>query len=220
MPDPRTTSPRLTTSDDDFNFEPVLGLPARLPAGEEILWQGRPDWRALAREAYGAQWVALYFGLIVLWRGGTGAADAGLAGALAFGLPYAGLGLLAVAVLSGLAFVQARATIYTVTTARVVMRIGAALSVSFNIPFRQIGSASLDNRGATGTVALHTLGETRISWLILWPHARPWHLARAQPALRCIPDAAQVARLLSEAAETRLSQPVVTRADPALVAAE
>jgi hypothetical protein len=215
MPDPI-----LTTNDDDYAFEPVPGLPARLPAGEDILWQGRPDWRALAREAYGTRWVAIYFALIVLWRGSVGAADDGLRGALAYGLPYAGLGLAAVAVLAAMAWAQAKATVYTVTTARVVMRIGAALSVTFNLPFRQISAASLDDRGATGTVALLTAGETRISWLILWPHARPWRFARAEPALRCIPDAAQVARLLAEAAETRLSHPVITRADPALVAAE
>jgi hypothetical protein len=156
----------------------------------------------------------------VIWRGSVGFAGDGLRGALVYGLPYAGLGLAAVAVLTGMAWAQAKATIYTITTARVVMRVGAALSVTFNIPFRQIASASLDDRGATGTVALQTQGDTRISWLVLWPHARPWHVSPTEPALRCIPDAANVARLLAEAAETRLSQPVITRADPALVAAE
>jgi hypothetical protein len=215
MPDPI-----LTTNDDDYAFEPVPGLPARLPRGEDILWQGRPDWRALARQAYGTRWIALYFAAIVIWRGSVGFAGDGLRGALVYGLPYAGLGLAAVAVLTGMAWAQAKATIYTITTARVVMRVGAALSVTFNIPFRQIASASLDDRGATGTVALQTQGDTRISWLVLWPHARPWHVSPTEPALRCIPDAANVARLLAEAAETRLSQPVITRADPALVAAE
>jgi hypothetical protein len=50
---------------------------------------------------------------------------------------------------------------------------------------------------------------------------RPWFLSRTQPALRCIPDAARVAQMLSEAAETRISQPVVTLKTPAMaVAAE
>jgi hypothetical protein len=39
---------------------------------------------------------------------------------------------------------------------------------------------------------------------------RPWHFNRTQPALRAIPDAAVVAKILAEAAETRLSQPEVT----------
>ena len=188
-----------------------------------MLWQGRPDAWALAREAYGIRWIALYFALIVLWRATVGYGDAGLAGAFAYGLPYVGLGALGCGVVYLLAVAQARATIYTITSARVVMRIGAALTVTFNFPFVQIASAQLDDRGATGTIALQTKGETRISFLVLWPHVRPWHMAKTQPALRCIPDAAAVAKLLAEAAETRLSQPIITR-DPAfagdLVAAE
>jgi hypothetical protein len=208
---------------DDFAFEPIPGLPARLPAGEELLWQGRPDANALAREAYGIRWIAGYFALIVLWRATVGFDEAGLLGALAFGLPYVGLAVLGCAIVYLLAVAQARATIYTITSSRVVMRIGAALTVTFNFPFVQMESAQLDDRGATGTIALQTKGETRISFLILWPHVRPWHVARTQPALRCIPDAAAVAKLLAAAAQTRLSQPTITR-DPGhagdLVAAE
>ncbi len=208
---------------DDFAFEPIPGLPERLPMGEEMLWQGRPDTAALAREAYGIRWIAGYFALIVLWRATVGYGDAGLAGALAFGLPYVALAAAGLGIVYLLAFAQARATIYTITSSRVVMRIGAALTVTFNFPFVQIAAAHLDDRGATGTIALQTKGETRISFLILWPHVRPWHIARTQPALRCIPDAASVAKLLAEAAETRLSEPTITR-DPGhmgdLVAAE
>jgi hypothetical protein len=208
---------------DDFAFEPIPGLPERLPPGEEMLWQGRPDPRALAREAYGIRWIAGYFALIVLWRASVGYSAAGLAGAFAYGLPYIGLAVLGCGVIYLLALAQARATIYTITSSRVVMRIGAALTVTFNFPFVQMASAQLDDRGATGTIALQTKGETRISFLVLWPHVRPWQVAKTQPALRCIPDAAAVARLLAEAAETRLAQPVITR-DPAaagtLLAAE
>ena len=73
---------------DDFAFEPIPGLPERLPAGEEMLWQGRPDTAALAREAYGIRWIAGYFALIVLWRASIGYGAAGFGGALAYGLPY------------------------------------------------------------------------------------------------------------------------------------
>ena len=99
---------------------------------------------------------------------------------------------------------------------RVVMRIGAALSVTFNLPFSQIGNAKLDLRkSGTGTIVLETLGDTRISYLVAWPHVRPWQLSKTQPALRCIPDAARVARVLTNAAEQRLSVPVITRKDDA-----
>ena len=208
---------------DDFAFEPVPGLPAPLPAGEEMLWQGRPSVSALAREAYKVNWITAYGAALVLWRGSVGYGLGGVAGAVAYGLPYLVLAAVATGLFWLLAYAQARGTIYTLTSARVLMRVGAALPVTFNIPYVQIETARLDARGSTGTIALETKGETRISAMILWPHLRPWHLARTQPALRCIPDAAAVAKLLAEAAETRLAQPTITKDPgfaPGLVAAE
>lgn len=211
-------------SHDDFAFEPVKGLPERPPEHEIILWQGRPDTVALARDAFKITWITAYFVVVVIWRASVGAADAGLAGAVAFGLPYVGLWLAAMAVIFALATVVARTTVYTVTSARVAMRIGAALTVTLNLPFRQIARADLTTRrGGTGTIALETLGETKFSYLILWPHCRAGHVRVTKPALRAIPDAAKVAAILAEAAESRISQPVITRqSTPAgdLVAAE
>ena len=212
-------------SHDDFAFEPIKGLPERPPEHETILWQGRPDTIALARDAFKINWITGYFAVVILWRATVGGGEAGLAGAVAFGLPYAGLWLAAMAVILALAAVMARTTVYTITTARVAMRIGAALTVTLNLPFRQIARADLrTRRNGTGTIALETLGETKFSYLILWPHCRPGHVRVTKPALRCIPDAARVAGLLAEAAETRLSQPVVERRAPVaagdLVAAE
>lgn len=199
---------------DDFAFEPQPGLPAPLPASEQMLWQGRPQTWALARDAFGLPWIAVYFAVVIAWRASAGWLAGGMAGALAYGLPYAGLFAAAVGVVLLLAWASARATVYTVTSARVLMRIGAALQVTFNIPFRQVGSIAADlRRDGTGTIALDTLGETRLSYLILWPHLRPWHARKTQPALRCIPDAARVARLVADAAEARLTEPVVTRSD-------
>lgn len=203
---------------DDFAFEPIKGLPERPPMGEDILWQGRPSVRALARDAYKLHWIAFYFVLIVLWRAGAGYADGGLSLALAMGIPYVLLGLLGLGVVWLLAFAQARTAVYTLTSARVVMRVGAALPVTFNIPFAQVGAANLDlRRDGTGTIALETTGATRISYLTLWPHLRPGQARKTQPALRCIADAQSVAKMMAEAAETRLSQPVIGRIEPASV---
>lgn len=210
---------------DDFAFDVAPGIPAPLPKGEEVLWQGRPAVMALAREAWKLNWVMGYMALIVIWKTGSGWADGGWKLAVATGLPYLALAGLLAAVIVFLAWAQSRATIYTVTSARVLMRIGA-LSVTYNIPFAQVASASLDLKpSGTGTIALKTKGETRLAYLQLWPHARPWHLKETEPALRCIPGAEAVARILAEAAEARVSLPVVKRADadPALsgaVAAE
>jgi len=206
---------------DDFAMEPVPGLPEAPPKGEEVLWQGRPDTWALAREALLIYWVAGYFVALAAWRAWE-VADGSVGSVLAVMLPYLAIGAATCAILLGLAYIYARTTIYTLTTARVAMRIGAALTVTLNLPYKQIGNASLDlTRRGTGTIALELLGDTRLSYLVCWPHVRPFVMSRTQPALRCIPDAARVAQMLAEAAETRVSQPVVTLHPTAMaVAAE
>ena len=196
---------------DDFEIEPVPGLPERPPLGEDLLWQGRPATWALARDAFKVSWVASYFVALALWRVWVVADSA--TSAVAVALPYLVIGLVVCAILTTIAAVQARSTLYTITTARVAMRLGSALTVTLNIPFKQVGTASLSLKpNGTGTIALETLGDTRISYLVCWPHVRPWHMAKTQPALRCIPDAARVAKVLSDAADTRINEPVVVRA--------
>ncbi|RVT81978.1 PH domain-containing protein [Rhodobacteraceae bacterium CCMM004] len=210
-------------SHDDFAFEPVPGLPEALPEGERILWQGRPDATALARASLSLTWVAGYFALLAVWRVAASSVDLGLAAALPQAVPFLVLGLLACAVIWGFSWVQARATLYTITTHRVAMRVGAALTLTLNLPFTKIAGASLEmRRGGTGTIALQTLGETRLSYLVLWPHVRPWHMKKTEPALRAIPDAERVAAILAEAAEARVAQPQIARRAPAAatVAAE
>ncbi len=200
---------------DDFASEPVPGLPARPPLGEEILWQGRPDAFALARDAYKLTWFAGYFVVLAVWRASVIGTTFG-EGVLVT-LPYLVIGLAFCAMVYLVALIQARSTLYTVTTARVALRIGAALSVTLNIPFKQVANATLALRQkGTGSIALETMGDTTISYLVCWPHVRPWRLAKTEPMLRCIPDAQRVAKLLADAAQTRLNQPVVTMAHAGL----
>jgi hypothetical protein len=53
-------------SHDDFEFEPIRGLPAMLPAGERLLWQGTPNWRGLAVRSYHVRKIAAYFAFLAL----------------------------------------------------------------------------------------------------------------------------------------------------------
>ncbi|MGC3940262.1 photosynthetic complex putative assembly protein PuhB [Roseobacter sp. EG26] len=200
---------------DDFEIEPVEGLPAEPPKGEEILWQGRPDWWALSIEALSLKWVAGYFILLAVWRFISVVDLLPLGQAIGSAVPFVMLGLLVCGLLTLVAYVQARATMYTVTDARVVMRIGAALTITLNLPYTQVSNAMLDLRKrGTGTIALETMGDTRLSYLVCWPHVRPWHIKHTQPALRCIPQAEKVAALLAEAAEARISMPQIVRVAP------
>jgi len=68
----------------EFDFEPVRGLPASLPEGETLLWQGHPEWRSLALRAFHVGHVAVYFAALAAWAVGSAwAAGTGWAGAFA-----------------------------------------------------------------------------------------------------------------------------------------
>ena len=211
-------------SHDDFQTEPVRGLPENLPEGEHILWQGQPDWWALTREALSFWWVAGYFVALFAWRTTAGAATETWADSATAASFFLVLGAVVCALLLAVGAVQARTTVYTLTNKRVAMRIGAALTMTLNLPFRQILNADLaTRRDGTGTIALelNPAGGVRLSYVNTWPHVRPWRMKQTLPALRCIPEARKVAGLLAEAAETAVSEPVVARrAMPQPVAAE
>jgi hypothetical protein len=194
-------------SHDDFAIEPVRGLPELPPQGEVILWQGRPSTWALARDAVSLYWVAGYFVFLAVWRFTTAVDLMPVDLAVAASVPLLILGAFCCALLLLFAWVQARTTVYTLTNRRVAMRIGAALTVTLNLPFSRIASADLDTRrDGTGTIALELEGPVKFGYLVCWPHVRPWHF-KTRPALRCIPDAARIAALLADAAETQINQP-------------
>jgi hypothetical protein len=198
---------------DDFKFEPVPGLPEALPEGEHLLWQGKPDSLRLARDAWKLNWVLGYFAFLAFWRVGVSSASVPFTEALLHGVPFIIAGALAGLILYGMATAQARSTVYTLTNKRVAMRIGAALTMTLNLPYVQIGNAgAVIGKKGFGTIAFELIGDTRISYMMTWPHTRPWHFSRTQPSFRSIPDAAHVAEIFADAAETRVSEPQVTRA--------
>ena len=184
----------------EHEFEPVYGLPEVPPPEERILWQGTPDWRALALRAFHVRKLAIYFALMLALRAAGALGDGGsLAAAARAVVQLLPLALLGVALPAVLAWLSARTTAYTLTNRRVVMRIGIVLTLTFNIPLRRIAAADLAEapRGS-GDIALALAGRERIGWMQLWPHARPWRFATPQPMLRCVPQGAEVARLLAQ----------------------
>ncbi|MCX8502970.1 MAG: PH domain-containing protein [Alphaproteobacteria bacterium] len=188
-------------SHDDFDFDPVRGLPEVLPAGERMLWQGSPRWQDMALHAFHVRKVAVYFAVITLAVVVLRLADdSSLLEALKPVLWYLPLTLVAVGLLSGLAWASAKTTIYTITTKRIVLRIGIALPMSLNVPFSLIENAGLRTYASgAGDIPVELKGDDRVAWLILWPHARPFHLKNPQPMLRAVPQAATIARLLADA---------------------
>lgn len=196
----------MTTS--EFAFEPIRGLPEELPKGEHILWQGAPAWWALARSAFHVRKVAIYFGILLIWRVVSSIYDGKGVQELATGAgTLIGVGALAVALLCLLAWLQARSTVYTVTNKRVVVRGGAALTLAINIPYARVVSAGLkENRDGTGDIPLKLSENDRVAYFHLWPHARPWRFKHPEPMLRAIPDATEVAQILSQALAEALNQ--------------
>jgi hypothetical protein len=197
----RNAPPAAATPVHEHEFEAAHGLPEPLPADERILWQGAPDWRALAVQALHLRAFGLYFALLLLWQmAGTATSGGGAAGTLLGALPLALLALFALGMLALIGWLMGRTTVYTVTDRRIVMRIGIVLTVTFNLPYRRIDAAALRRRaGGTGDITLTLAGSDRIAWLHLWPHVRPWRLKRAEPMLRALPQAEAVAGIVAAA---------------------
>jgi Bacterial PH domain len=160
----------------EHEFEAVRGLPGDLPEGETVLWQGAPDWFMLAMDAFKLRWVIGYFVLLTGWRFINGM------------------------IFLFLSWVNSRSTVYTVTSHRIVMRFGAALTKAINIPFKIIESASSDVRAnGSGVVAVKLAAPNKIPVLLLWPHKKPGTIRHPEPAFRCIKDADKCAPILAEA---------------------
>lgn len=192
-------------SEDDFAFEPIRGLPERPPEGEVILWQGQPNWLRLSVDSLNVWWVLGYFIFLFVWRFISVSDLMPIYQAVLVSLPFLALGLIVTLLLMLVGFIQANATVYTITNKRVVMRIGAALTVTLNLPFTEIENAAIASSSKNfGSIVIDTKQDSKFSFLVLWPHARAWHFKKPQPSLKCIPNAAEVAEILSNAAKARL----------------
>lgn len=210
----------MNRQNDDFAFEPVPGLPERLPRDEMILWQGRPNWWSLTKSALAFWWITGYFAVLALWRFVALSDQGTLAQAALGAVPFIIAWAVVAALLMVTAYAQAKSAMYTLTNKRVVMRVGAALQVTFNLPYLQVANADLLRlRDGTGTIALELMGKNRVSYLVAWPHVRPWYF-RTRPALRCIDEPEKVAAIIAEHAAARVAEPKIALRPAGAVAAE
>lgn len=203
------------------NVAAVKELPEALPQGERILWQGAPQWRALLRRAFHGRKLVGYFTATLALRGASELYGGGTPlEALVAMLWLLPLALFALGLVALLAWLTARASWYTITDRRVVMRIGIVLEITFNFPFKVIDSAGLRlYADGTGDIPLQFMPGEQIAYVHLWPHARPWHVRRTEPMLRCVADAAAVAELLAGAIAAKTggaALPIRATASPAI----
>lgn len=183
----------------EHDLEPVAGLPAKLPESERMLWQGRPSAKLVARHLLKSRWISAYFVALAGWAAISGYADGHSLGGIAFSVAVlTGLAALMIGLIELFAWAIERTTLYTVTTERVVMRFGVALSMTLNLPYKQVNSVALASAGGdAGSVAIALLPGHRMSWLIQWPHVRAWRFSTPEPTLICLPDATKVAKVLA-----------------------
>lgn len=188
-------------------FDAPPGLPGPLPAGEHILWQGRPCALGITFRALHVGLAAAWFVGLALWAGLPLAVSGDFVGAAVTVGPTLGLGAGAVALLALIGWSSARTTTYTITNRRVVMRVGITLPMTLNLPFALIETAGLRQfRDGSGDLPIRLRSGNRVAYLHLWPHARPWHVSRPEPMLRAIPDAGTVAAILGRAIAASLEQ--------------
>ena len=208
----------------EHDHEVAPGMPAALPASERVLWRGQPEWRLLARTKFHIRKLGLYFAVVlgayVVVQLGDGAS---LRESLAGGLFYVVLAAIALGLVAAFARATARATVFTITNRRVIIRCGVALPLSMNLPFSKVDSAEYADRGdGFGDIALLPAADSRASYILLWPYVRPWRISRVQPLLRAIPDAEFVAEKLACALEadmldreSRPAEPEIPEIEPA-----
>ena len=185
----------------EHEFEPAFGLPEPLPKGENILWQGAPDFKDLALRVFHMRKAAIYFAVLIALRATFLSYSGQGFGDVAYGLmmPIL-LAAVAIGALAILAWLTARTTVYTLTDQRLVMRVGIVLTLTFNLPLKRIKTAGLLlGKNGFGDVPLALDGGDRIGWLNLWPHARPWRLANSEPMLRSVANAQAFAAQLQQA---------------------
>lgn len=184
----------------DFDREKIPGLPGPLPAGERLVWQGKPDRALVARHIFKIRWIMAYFGVLAAWLVVTGVyfGRDGVAFATS-------LGMMAVACALVCGFVYlvswgiAKTTVYTITSKRVVMRFGIALPKAFNLPFAEIESASMVKRDdGTGALALLFKPDIRLSYLVFMPHIRGLRMGRPEPQFIAQRNVSDVAAILAE----------------------
>ena len=218
---------------DQAHYDAVLeaspGLPEPLPPGEQMLWQGAPDWKLMAVHVFHIRPLAaltVFFACLSLIVGVAHAMPAAFL-VLAIVAPLlAGAAAIGLAALS--ARLVARVSCYTITDARLVLRVGLIVPVNLNIPFVEITDVAMrPHPGGSGDLPICVRSHKRISYMLLWPHVRPMQFRRVQPMLRAVRDGERAADALVQAlrrahgARPRLVHPEPIMQAPAnLMAAE
>lgn len=181
--------------------EQRAGLTDPLPAGETILWQSAPAEKRMGASIFHYRWLMLYVaGAMVLAMFGARQSGYPFGQALAMAtlaIPLAAIGF---ALLEAIGRLSARASTYTLTNRRLILKIGIALDMTVSIPLSAVTDAAIRHgRGRSGDIALTVKDTGGVGYVGLWPHARPWHYSVPSPMLRALPDVEHAAMIIGDA---------------------
>ena len=167
---------------------------------ETVLWEGRPLVSGLVRQLFHIRAVMGYFFVLAAWNLASTHADGFRANAALLSAAWVIMpAVVGAAVIYAMAWVFVLTTHYTITDKRVIMQIGIAVPIALTLPLRQITGADIKlYADGSGDIPL-ALGEQKLAYLLVWPHVRPWRFKAAEPMLRSVPDAREVAAVLSRA---------------------
>lgn len=191
----------------EYESEPIPGLPEKLPAGEKILWQDSPTWHCFAKHVFHVNKVSIYFTVLVLIHMFSNVyANQSLFSAIQGALWFVVLAFVTIGLLLVFAYLFSKSTIYTVTNHRLVLRFGVAIQIMINLPWDKVDQADLKLfKDASGDITLTLLNSEKMSYLVMWPHVKPWRFSKVKPMLRNVPNAIKVAEIIANAldAETQ-----------------
>jgi len=190
---PSAASARATASHGSGEIpEASVEVMFRRALDEDVIWRGKPEPFRHAASAFHTNSVVLYFAALAV----IGFAMDGLGSAVTLVV----MGLAAMAILLALGIYSARNSAYILTNHRLMILTGLAVEKRVSIPLKRIASANLRTRSkGYGDILLELNGDHRLSYLLLWPHARSFRVWKPQPLLRAVPEAATIAAQLAEA---------------------
>lgn len=194
----------------------IRGIPYPLPKGERILWQGAPDYFAMAKHVFRVPAFVLYFSVLVVLQGWYVGATRDSQAAVQVMLPLTIAGMGVCLYMLMFAWLTARNTWYAITSRRIVMKVGVALTVTINVPLRKIETAAVRRfKDGAGEIAFPLFATERLSLFQLWPSWRPWNINRPVPQLRAIRDLDAAATAMRTALEATLAEDAAAATQPA-----
>ena len=177
------------------------GLPSdvasAIPPSEKILWIGKPDWKSLAYHAFFLKYLLIYLLLAAVYSVSVYGKDIDLGLFFVSFTPYLLSGVLAGSVISFIAFLQSKNTVYVLTEKRIIIRSGIALIFLLNAPLKNIESIDRQFlRNGCGNISFSTTSKKRIPFLSCWPSVRPWSFISPKPAFRSVPEISELETII------------------------